>query len=106
MSQKETLSPKERLKTECLSACVCLCSSVSSTTETVVGTYGDTLELPCNHVATPAENIMFIQWKHVSGLFHHLARFHVSGVAETCSPPGVAVPCGGRRAPGALLHAL
>jgi len=37
---------------------------VSSTTETVVGTYGDTLELPCNHVATPAENIMFIQWKH------------------------------------------
>ncbi|XP_059930828.1 CD166 antigen homolog A-like isoform X1 [Gadus macrocephalus] len=34
-----------------------------SSTVTVIGTYGETLELPCNNGSPPPDDVMFIQWK-------------------------------------------
>lgn len=43
-----------------------LVSFAVSTLETVIGMYGETLEIPCNNGAIKAEDVLSTKWKYVS----------------------------------------
>lgn len=43
-----------------------LFSSAVSGLETVIGLYGETLEIPCNNGAIKAEDVLITKWKYVS----------------------------------------
>lgn len=72
--------------------CLCFPFSAVSGLETVIGLYGETLEIPCNNGAVKSEDVMITKWKYVShsgGQYIQNGEIRLTPTYHVCATPSL-----------------